>query len=114
MNEINTKVDWTKEAEAMFSTDSKYLKFPNDGSEHIVKFLKNPEKHEFQSRGKNVKGFDFTVLSYKQEKILGVSSTRLINKLIEENRKKPIIGSTFRIKALGVGTSRNWEVERIQ
>ena len=103
--------DWDKEAVALFS--GKHLKYPSDGSEHIVKFLKKPEKHEFESRGKIITGMDFIVQSYGQEKILGVSSRRLMDKLLLENSIKPIIGDTFRIKALGIGTSRQWEVERL-
>ena len=103
--------DWDKEAEAVFS--GKYLKFPNDRSEHVVTFSKKPEKHEFDSKGKKINGMDFPVLAYEQEKILGVSSTRLMDKLLSENKTKPIIGDTFRIVALGVGTSRQWEVERL-
>ena len=47
------------------------------------------------------------------KKTMGVTSRRLVNKLVLEEKKCPLIGRMLRIKAIGDGTARDWEVESL-
>lgn len=103
-------MSWTDKAETVFS--GKYVKFA-DGRECIVKFLKEPWERKFSLNGKEKISYEFEVLVNEVQKTMSVTSKRLMSKLIAEDRKKSLVGRILRIKAIGDGTARDWEVEAI-
>ena len=103
--------DWTQKAETAFS--GPFVKYAN-GTEYFVEFLKEPSERRFVLGGKEKISFEFPVRIGEEERTMSVTSRRLMNKLIAEDRKAPLIGRTLRITALGDGTARDWHVESVQ
>ena len=89
-----------------------FVKFGN-GTEWTMKFLKEPYERTFNINGKDKLSLEFGVAVNGEEKTMSVSSKRLMNKLILEDKNKPLIGRVLRIKAIGDGIARNWEVESV-
>jgi hypothetical protein len=104
------KLSWANRAEVSFS--GKFLKF-KDGTEYIVKFLKDPTERNFSLGGQEKLSYEFPVSIDGVGKTLSVTSKRLMNKLISEDKKAPLVGRTLRIRALGDGTARDWMVEAV-
>jgi hypothetical protein len=104
------KMSWTERAEMVFS--GPFVKFSN-GTEYFVEFLMEPSERKFYLGGKEKTSFEFPVRINETEKSMGVTSERLMKKLMAEDKKASIIGRTLRIRALNDGTARDWEVESV-
>ena len=92
---------------------STYLKF-QDGEEKDLQFVAGPEEHTFKAKdGSTVTAFEWAVLVDEGEKILSVSSKRLLSVLADEDDDEPLIGRGLRIKAMGGGYNRQWRVRSI-
>lgn len=99
--------------EARESLNGRFIKF-SDGTEYRVKFLAEPEQRKFLARnGKEAESYEFPVEVNSQQKIMSVSSKRLMKKLIAEDDKESLIGRTLTIKAVGDGTLRDWVVQGV-
>lgn len=104
-------MNWSQKAEVAFS--GPYVKFAN-GTECIVQFIKEPYERNFTINGKEKISYEFTVKINEVEKTMSVTSRRLMDMLIAEERRRSLIGRTLRIKAIGNGTARYWEVEGVK
>lgn len=104
------KLDWINRAQVSFS--GKFLKF-KDQTEYIVKFLREPTERTFSLGGQEKLSYEFPVSVNEMEKVLSVTSKRLMAKLISEEKKVPLVGRTFLIRAIGDGTARDWVVEAL-
>lgn len=104
------KLSWANKAAVSFS--GQFLKF-KDGTEYVVKFLKEPTERKFSLGGQEKLSYEFPVSVNDIEKTLSVSSCRLMNKLIAEEKRASLVGRTFSIRAIGSGTARDWVVEAV-
>jgi len=78
-------------------------------------FTEQPEKGQFATEsGKIVDSFYFPVTEDSEEKVLPVSSNRLLRIFFPLLKEKKMIGYTFDITALGDGLARRWDVKRIE
>lgn len=78
-------------------------------------FTERPEKGQFAAEsGKIVESFYFPVTEDSEEKVLPVSSNRLLRILYPLLKAKQLIGRTFDITALGVGMARKWDVKEVE
>lgn len=103
-------MSWSARAESAISRP--FVKFANV-EEKILKFLSEPEDRKFVHRGKEITSFEFKVEVNSVEKTWGITSKKLMEKLIAEDRREPIIGRFFRIKAKGGGVFREYEVQSV-
>lgn len=102
--------DWKDKAR---EGGGKYLKFKN-GMQYDMEFIDGPREHAFTNEaGKDVTSMEWDVDVEGDEKILSVSSRRLLQLLADEDDDEELIGSVLRIKAIGDGFERQWRVKRI-
>jgi hypothetical protein len=95
------KMSWKDKAKD--SLNGHFVKF-SDQAVHKVKFLAEQPPRKFPTRdGKEAVSYEFSVEVNSQQKIMSVSSKRLLKKLIAEDDKEPLIGRTLTIKAVGDG-----------
>lgn len=98
--------DWKKEA----VSGGQYLKFES-GTKLVVHFISGPEPHEFEARdGKTVRGWEWVVDVDGEQKVLSVTSKRLLAILADEDDEEELNGRSLQITALGDGMNRQWRV----
>ena len=84
-----------------------------------VEFLSNePERRVFTKEGKEIVSWNFPVRVNEsgklREKTESVTSSRLMNLIIEEAKKAPLQGRTFIITAIGDGLQRMWTMVEVK
>lgn len=91
-----------------------FIVFESDTYRRLT-FTERPEKGQFATEsGKIVESFYFPVTEEGIEKVLPVSSNRLLRIIFPLLKAKKLIGRTFDIKALGGGMARKWDVKEVE
>lgn len=112
-------------AEARKISEGKYLKF-EAGDKKTVQFTVAPIPREFSAKdGSKKTSLEFVVLTEEEDKIMSVSSKRLLTLIMSENDDAEemapesddddwyLEGRTYNIKAIGSGIDRQWQMKEV-
>ena len=80
----------------------------------VISFLDWPIRDQFVTdEGARVECHNFDVIVDGEEKLLSVSSKRLLRILYPLLEENVLVGHTFEITAIGEGFSRRWTVKEV-
>ena len=91
-----------------------FMVFESDKTRRI-KYLSKPEKGQFAAEsGKIVDSYYFPVMEDGEEKILPISSKRLLRIVYPLLKEKKLLGRTFDLTAIGDGMQRKWTHKEVE